>query len=91
MKGPVECTVSLFLNQSITQHTAANPFKRSYARKKQKIPGVFHRDQGKFVPIKCNNFIARHERYHLSILCFLFPAAHTKTTHTYFCLALGCK
>lgn len=27
MKGPVECTVSLFLNQSINQHTATNPFK----------------------------------------------------------------
>lgn len=52
MKGPVECTVSLLPNQSITQSTAANPLERSYARKKQTLSGAFHTDPGKFVPIK---------------------------------------
>lgn len=33
MKGPVECTVSQFLNRSITQSTAANLLQRSYGRK----------------------------------------------------------
>lgn len=76
-KGPVECTVSLLLNQSITQSTAANPLERSYARKKKTLPGAFHTDRGKFVPIKRHNFIARQEMYHLGTLCCPLPAAHT--------------
>lgn len=34
MKGPVECTVSQFLNPSITQRSAANLLQRSHSRKK---------------------------------------------------------
>lgn len=89
IQGPVECSVCLHLNRSITPRAAASPFQRSH-QEEAELLGAFHRPKQ-----VCSNSVqqlyCQARKVSLRIPYTLLPAASTKSTDTYFCPALGCK